>query len=40
MTFFEVAELICIYVCFIVTRVVKTGTGVINNKCKETAYLT
>jgi len=25
--FFELCELICIYVCFIVTYMVKTGTG-------------
>lgn len=38
--FFELAELICIYVWLIVTHVVKTGIGETYGKCNGTAYLT
>lgn len=38
--FFELAELICIYVCFIVTQMLKTGTGeTYYSKFNGTAYL-
>lgn len=37
--FFELAELICIYVWFIVTHVVNTGIGeTYYGKCNGTAY--